>query len=98
MSLNSETMTDPVDLSGFAGWVTFSRLPDADVPTGSGVYVVVRPSTEPPSFLDVSPAGHFKGIDPTVAIAELAALWGARWANRLHRQGECWCERQARFA
>jgi hypothetical protein len=68
-------MTDPVDLSGFTGWVPFSQLPGADVPTGPGVYVVVRPSTEPPNFLDVSPAGHFKGIDPTVAIAELAAQW-----------------------
>ena len=67
-------MTDPVDLSGFAGWVPFSRLPDADVPTGPGVYVVVRPSTEAPSFLDASPAGHFKGVDPTAPIAELAAL------------------------
>ena len=73
-------MTDPIDLSGFVGWVPFSRLPDADVPTGPGVYVVVRPSPGPPSFLDVSPAGHFKGVDPTVQIAELAALWvpGAR--------------------
>lgn len=73
-------MTDPIDLSSFTGWVTFSQLPDAHVPTGPGVYIVVRPSTEPPRFLDVSPAGHFKGIDPTVPIAELAALWvpGAR--------------------
>lgn len=73
-------MSDPVDLSGFSGWVPFSRLPDADVPPGPGVYVVVRPSTEPPSFVDVSPAGHFKDVDPTAPIAELAALWvpGAR--------------------
>jgi hypothetical protein len=68
-------MTDAVDLSGFAGWVPFSQLPDTDVPAGPGVYVVVRPSAEPPSFLDVSPAGHFKGVDPTVAIAELEAQW-----------------------
>lgn len=72
--------TDPIDLTGFTGWVPFAQLPHSDVPPGSGVYVVVRPSDEPPSFLDVSPAGHFKGRDPTVPVAELAALWvpGAR--------------------
>ena len=73
-------MTEPIDLSGFTGWVPFAQLPRANVPTGPGVYVVVRPSDEPPRFLDVSPAGHFKGKVPTVAVAELLALWvpGAR--------------------
>ncbi|WP_237160491.1 hypothetical protein [Mycolicibacter engbaekii] len=68
-------MIDPIDLSGFTGWVPFAQLPDADVPAKSGVYVVVRPSDEPPRFLDVSPAGHFKGKGPAVPVAELAALW-----------------------
>src|SRR3954468_25082290 len=68
-------MTEPIDLSGFTGWVPFAQLPDAGVPTEPGVYVVVRPSDEPPSFLDVSPAGRFRGKDPTVPVAELAALW-----------------------
>ena len=27
------------------------------------------------TFLDASRAGHFKGVDPTAPIAELAALW-----------------------
>lgn len=67
--------TEPIDLNGFRGWVPFSELPDADVPTGPGVYVVVRPNDDPPTFLDVSPAGHFKGKDPTVPVAELQALW-----------------------
>ncbi|MFT9527259.1 hypothetical protein ACM0AU_22425 [Mycobacteroides abscessus subsp. abscessus] len=66
---------EPIDLSGFSGWVPFAELPDADVPTGPGVYVVVRPSDDPPVFLDVSPAGHFKAKAPTVPIAELRALW-----------------------
>lgn len=67
--------TEAIDLSGFTGWVSFTALPTADVPTGPGVYVVVRPNDDPPTFLDVSPAGHFKGKDPTVPIAELQALW-----------------------
>ena len=68
-------MTTPIDLTGFTGWVPFASLPAANVPTGPGVYVVVRPSDEPPSFLDRSHAGHFKGRDPTVPVAELQALW-----------------------
>lgn len=67
--------TGPIDLSEFTGWVPFAELPTADVPTGSGVYVVVRPTDEPPSFLTVSPAGHFKGKDPTVSVADLASRW-----------------------
>lgn len=67
--------TESVDLSGFSGWVPFADLPAADVPRGPGVYVVVRPSNDPPSFLAVSPAGHFKGRDPTEPVAKLAALW-----------------------
>lgn len=67
--------TEPIDLSGFTGWVPFAALPNADIPTGPGVYVVVRPTDDPPKFLDVSPAGHFKGKDPTVPVAELQQLW-----------------------
>lgn len=64
-----------IDLSEFAGWVRFADLPDADVPRGPGVYVVVRTSTAPPRFLDVSPAAHWKGRDPTEAIADLRDRW-----------------------
>lgn len=73
-------MTSPIDFSGFTGWVPFAQLPTADVPAEAGVYVVVRPTDEPPQFLDASPAGHFKGNDPTVAASELSGLWvpGAR--------------------
>lgn len=68
-------ITEPIDLSGFAGWVPFAALPTTDVPRDPGVYVVVRPTDEPPTFLHTSPAGHFNGKDPTVPVAELEALW-----------------------
>lgn len=54
-----DSMTSPIDLSEFTGWVPFVQLPTADVPTEPGVYVVVRQTDEPPQFLDASPAGHF---------------------------------------
>lgn len=34
-------MIDPIDLSGFTGRIPFAQLPDTDVPTKPGVYVVV---------------------------------------------------------
>ena len=67
--------SESIDLDDFAGWVPFAALPTAGVPTGPGVYVIVRPTDDPPTFLDVSPAGHFKGKDPTVPVAELEQLW-----------------------
>ena len=70
-------MTPSIDLSDFTGWVPFAALPDVDVPSGPGVYVVVRPSDEPPRFLNRSPAGHFKDRDPTVPVVELEKLWVA---------------------
>ncbi|MDF0532536.1 hypothetical protein P0W64_15105 [Tsukamurella sp. 8F] len=69
-----------LDLSGFSGWVSFADLSIAEVPRGAGVYVVVRPGDSPPRFLDVSPAGHYKGRNPTRPVEVLAARWvdGAR--------------------
>lgn len=39
------------------------------------MYVIVRPTDDPPTFLDVSPAGHFKGKDATLPVVELHELW-----------------------
>ncbi|KZF06498.1 MAG: hypothetical protein WBD41_16780 [Rhodococcus sp. (in: high G+C Gram-positive bacteria)] len=64
-----------VELNGFEGWVRFADLPDADVPRAPGVYVVMRPSAALPTFLETSPAGWHKGMDPTTAVDELARSW-----------------------
>lgn len=63
------------DLCGFDGFVPFADLPTSDVPAASGVYVVTRPDTTPPTFLESSDAGRFKGKDPSVSRAELESSW-----------------------
>lgn len=65
------------DLTGFEGFVRVAELPDAPVLTGSGVYVVVRPTGEPPVFLPTSPAGWCRGPDrdPALPAAELVDAW-----------------------
>ena len=69
-----------LETSGFLGWRTWAALRAndlADVPVCPAVYVVYRPAVGPPSFLPVSPGGHFKGKDPTVPAVELHANWVA---------------------
>lgn len=63
-----------------AGFEGFLRVSDmyatglGGVPRDEGVYAVVGNGSHP-RFLDASPAGRFKGRDPTVPVALLAARW-----------------------
>jgi hypothetical protein len=61
--------------AGFSGWVPFNALGTTNVPTDPGVYVVLRPTNTTPQFRPVSPAGWFKGKDPSVPIADLEQSW-----------------------
>lgn len=71
-------MTDVVTTAqriGFSGFVPFAELPAAEVPRGPGVYMVLRPGLAEPVFLDASPAGRFKGKDPSLTAEVLAQEW-----------------------
>jgi len=46
-----------------------------DVPQRQGVYAVLRENPTEPEFLPVSPAGWFKGQDPTVPMDILHEKW-----------------------
>ena len=64
--------------AGFGDCVTVrglraSRL--AEVPHEAGVYVIVRDSVTMPTFASASPAGWWKGRDPSLSVPELEARW-----------------------
>jgi hypothetical protein len=69
------TYRTDIEALGFTGFVPFAELPSSSVPTGPGVYCVVRPTTQAPEFLPENPAGRHKQRDPTVALATLTASW-----------------------
>jgi hypothetical protein len=66
---------DALRAEGFSGFVPLLTLDTSKVPSTGGVYVVLRESDDPPAYLAVSPAGHFKKKDPTVGVAKLEAKW-----------------------
>jgi siroheme synthase-like protein len=69
---------DDIRQSGFKDFRAISTLQESgccDVPDVPGVYLVLRPNTAPPDFLERSTGGHFKGKDPTVAVSRLKSKW-----------------------
>lgn len=59
----------------FNGFIPFCELPVASVPALPGVYVVIRVSSSPPLFTAESPAGWFKGKNPSVLVERLQTAW-----------------------
>lgn len=67
-----------LEATGFVGWRKWDELRSSnlrEVPNAPAVYVVFRPRTGAPTFLDTNPGGRFKEKDPTVPIEALAANW-----------------------
>lgn len=70
-AVSGMTVTEPVDLSGFNGWLTFAELASATVPRGAGVYVIVRPTDLTPEFRADAP---YRG-DAPFPVADVEARW-----------------------
>ncbi len=64
---------------GFVGFYNinsfFNGRADIKIPGNPGNYIVFRIEKSKPTFLEKSPAGWFKGIDPTVGIEKLGGKW-----------------------
>lgn len=69
---------ESIRTAGFLGFLSIGDLRASnlrDVPDERGVYLVLRIGSAPPTFLERSPAGRFKGKDPTVSLNELRGNW-----------------------
>jgi hypothetical protein len=60
---------------GFTAIRAFARPEPPELPTASGVYVVIRPLVGAPAFLASSRGGWWKGKDPTVPVERLEREW-----------------------
>jgi hypothetical protein len=47
----------------------------AAIPTVQGVYLILKPSEDYPTFLEKGAGGFFKQRDPNLPVAQLAARW-----------------------
>jgi len=69
---------DDLRRRGFGGFVPVARLgrPEPrELPSGSGVYVVLRMREDAPRFLERSGGGWWKRQDPTVPLERLQREW-----------------------
>lgn len=69
---------DGMHLNSFATGNSVKGLSETncrDVPTASGVYVVIRAALGVPPFLPASKAGRFKGLDPSYPGEVVEAAW-----------------------
>ena len=70
--------------AGFEGFVTFASFPSAEVPAGSGVYLVLRDAPDSPTFR-VGRRGLHKRLDEyrRHGAGETLGHWGGRFKWQL---------------
>lgn len=73
MDFDMQTLT----AAGFTGFRSFAELELDEIPQAPGIYAVLMPEGFTPRFLAGSAGGHFKGKDPSLPQAALAAEWVA---------------------
>ncbi len=64
--------------AGFEGFATVADLARSgclEVPVARGVLVVVREPADPPRFMPSSPAGRYRGMNPSVKPEVLEKRW-----------------------
>ena len=69
------TALENAEFVGWATWLQLRRSGYSAIPALPGAYVVYRPTAAVPTFVHPSPAGWFKGEDPTVFEARLQGEW-----------------------
>ncbi|MBQ8421323.1 MAG: hypothetical protein IJX11_03585 [Bacteroidales bacterium] len=75
--MNFKTIDD-LKAAGFEGFVSVAGLwggAASEIPSGKGVYMVVRQTAAAPVFLEVGTGGYFKKRNPNVPVGKLAANW-----------------------
>ena len=63
------------DFEGFCPVAELRASNCAEIPSVAGVYLVIRLNRNAPEYLEKSPAGWFKGNDPTEDIEVLKSNW-----------------------
>lgn len=62
---------------GFVGFLSIKELflDYSCIPSIKGVYLIIRPNSNRPSFRKTGTGGYFKGKNPNVPISELEQNW-----------------------
>lgn len=74
---NARFGVDSLSAAGFQGFVPIASLmrDTSPIPAIRGVYMLIRTTNDPPTFLSIGSGGHFKDKDPNVGGDVLLDNW-----------------------